>query len=145
FGFRRVSLRFRDFGLCRFGLRRLRLLYFRLGNGGGGLRRFLRLRDRRFRQSSGGDDGGRLFVGQFRIGVEIARQYVLVDARDGFEIGKRDAFVHLVHGGVDRAKLDDRAEILDETRIRSAAAGREFRLLAGFVLHRRRYEIEEGA
>ena len=55
----------------------------------------------------------------------------LVDVRQRFEVGDRDALVDHVHGLADQAEFDDRAIILDEARIRRAAGGRQRRLAAG--------------
>src|SRR5690606_26649998 len=58
-------------------------------------------------------------------------QETLVDARQRLEIGERHAFVDHVHRLPDKAELDHRAMILDETRVRRSAGCREHRLAAG--------------
>src|SRR5215213_10277586 len=57
--------------------------------------------------------------------AEIALQNVPVDRRERDEIGGRDVLVGLVHLLAEEAELDHRAIILDETRVRGAAGGRQ--------------------
>ena len=54
---------------------------------------------------------------------EIKLERALVDARQRFEIVDRDPLVDAMDGGVDKAKLDHRAGVLDEARVRGSPAG----------------------
>ena len=58
---------------------------------------------------------------------EIALEHALVDARQRLEILERDPLVDGMHGRVDEAEFDHRADVLDEARVGGAPAGRELR------------------
>ena len=58
----------------------------------------------------------------------------MVDLRQRLQVGDRNALVDHVHRLPDETEFDDRAVILNETRIRRAARRRELRRLAGDVL-----------
>ena len=55
-----------------------------------------------------------------------------------------DSLVDAVHGRADEAEFDDRAGVLDEARVRRAAARRELGPSPGDVLDGLRHEIGEG-
>ena len=61
---------------------------------------------------------------------EIKLERALVDARQRLEIVDRDPLVDAMDGGVDKAKLDHRAGVLDEARVRGSPAGRQRRACA---------------
>ena len=65
-----------------------------------------------------------------KVGVENPA----VDRREAVEIRHRDPLVDLMHGLADKAEFDHRAMLDDETGIRRAARGRQFRLPAGLGL-----------
>ena len=50
-----------------------------------------------------------------------------VDRGQRGEVGERHPLVDLVHGVADEAELDHRADVLEEARVRRAAAGRRLR------------------
>src|SRR5579864_7301354 len=75
--------------------------------------------------------------------LEIPIENAPVDRGERCKVDGRNAFVDLVHGLVDEAELDHWAIILDETRVRRAAGGRELRRLPGHLGNRARDEIDE--
>src|SRR5262249_26386465 len=67
---------------------------------------------------------------------EIEVEHRLVDVSEGDDVGGRHALVDLVHGEPDEAELGDRAELMDETRIRGAARRAELGRAAAGALDR---------
>ena len=74
---------------------------------------------------------------------EIALQHALVDARQSLEILERYSFVDRMNGRVDEAELDDRADRLDEARVRGAPAGRQVWATSRHVFDRAGDEVGE--
>src|SRR6185312_1155798 len=64
-----------------------------------------------------------------------------VDVGELGHVGERHALVDLVHGEADQAELGDRAEMMDEARVRRAAGGGELRRAAGDALDRGREHV----
>src|SRR6185295_11546661 len=60
--------------------------------------------------------------GQRLTAREIVRDEAAVDVSQQFEIGDARMLVDLVDRRIDQAKFNDRTNVLDETRIRRAAA-----------------------
>src|SRR2546423_432315 len=69
-------------------------------------------------------------------GRKIALDEAAVDLRQRHEVGQRHVLVHLMGRGIAQAHLNDRAEVLDEARVRGAAGRRQRRLLPRDALDR---------
>ncbi len=85
---------------------------------------------------------GRLSGGKAR---EIKLERPLINARQRLDVLDRHALVDRVHRRADEANFDHRASVLDEARIRRAAAGRQFGPAAGCLFDRPRDEVGERA
>src|SRR5262249_11958868 len=72
-------------------------------------------------------------------------QNLSIDGAQHCELGEAWALADVMHGLPHEAEFEYGAIILDEARVRRAAAGRKLRLLAGHILDRCGHQLDEGA